>query len=60
MAGTSVKLRFGFCNSDIKAAPSRHFHHHRWLRPASQLHAEPVISSCPYFFIINNSASNRD
>ncbi len=43
MAGTSVKLRFGFCDADIKAAPSRHFHHHPCLWPASP-HAEAVIS----------------
>ncbi len=30
MAGTSVKSRFGFCDADVKAAPSLHFHHHRW------------------------------
>ncbi len=43
MAGTSVKLRFRFCDADVKAARSFHFHHHRCLWPASP-HPEAVSS----------------
>ncbi len=47
MAGTSVKLRFGFCDADVKAASSLHFHHHRCLWPASA-HPEAVwyVTEC--------------
>jgi len=48
IAGTRVKLRFGFCDADIKAAPSLHFHHHPCLWRASP-HAEAGISKRSWY-----------
>jgi len=48
IAGTRVKLRFGFCDADIKAAASLHFHQHPCLWRASP-HAEAGISKRSWY-----------
>lgn len=59
MAGSSVRLNFGFCDADIKANHSLDFHQHRWSWPASQ-QTETVISRRAYFWIIKNSTNKRE